>query len=362
MKNTTLSQQGEADLQTATTNLQHSFSDSLTTTSHAAASNDRAYYMHRYTDELATCSASEFLEHQGYKKPKRTNQQAATVSARAEQNLESKVSAMRPKATAHTLKHDTCMQPQLARTAQSVAHKQPVNIDIPERTFMNGLIKHTVIALAIIIPLAAFSAYAEMPEAYSGMEAGFMTASQYSSKTTQAVRPNDIIYNQSTTPTAVDNVDLEKYAGTWYEIARLPMYFQRKCAGDVTANYTLNNADNSVGVLNKCKGADGELISADGIARVADDSGSKLKVTFLPSWLRWLPVGRADYWVLARDANYNTALVGTPDNKYLWLLARTPDISADTYAKYRQIATNQGYDLSEFKLTNQSGQTVNLSK
>ena len=362
MKNTTLSQQHEADLQTATTHLQHSFSDSLATTSHAAASNDRAYYMRRYTDELATCSSSEFSEHQGYKKPKRAYQAAHNPNARAEQKSELNASTIRPKATAHTLKNDTRMQPQLARTTQSAAHKQPVNIDIPERTFMNGLIKHTVIALAIIIPLAAFSAYAATPEAYSNMQAGFAPASQYSSEATQAVRPNDIMYNQSTTPTAVDSVDLEKYVGTWYEIARLPMYFQRKCAGDVTATYTLNSADNSVGVLNKCKGDDGELISADGIARVADDSGSKLKVTFLPSWLRWLPVGRADYWVLARDADYNTALVGTPDNKYLWLLARTPDISADTYTKYRQIATNQGYDLSEFTLTKQSGQTVDLNK
>lgn len=99
---------------------------------------------------------------------------------------------------------------------------------------------------------------------------------------------------------------------------------------------------------------------AVGLAKPADASGSKLKVTFLPSWIRWVPVGRADYWVLARDADYKTALVGTPDKEYLWLLARSPNVSQETYAKYRQIAQKQGYDLKEFKLTPQTNQTVKL--
>jgi lipocalin len=93
------------------------------------------------------------------------------------------------------------------------------------------------------------------------------------------------------------------------------------------------------------------VLLAEGLAKPVDESGSKLKVTFLPSWIRWLPVGRADYWVLARDADYKTALVGTPDKKYLWLLARSPNVTQETYAKYRQIAQQQGYDLKEFKLT-----------
>ena len=105
---------------------------------------------------------------------------------------------------------------------------------------------------------------------------------------------------------------------------------------------------------------DGSYIIAEGLAKPADVTASKLKVTFLPSWIRWLPVGRADYWVLARDADYKTALVGTPDKKYLWLLARSPNVSQETYAKYRQIAQQQGYDLKEFKLTSQSKQTVDL--
>lgn len=232
--------------------------------------------------------------------------------------------------------------------------------EIPERIFMNGLIKHTGIALAIIIPLAAFSAYAATPPVNAKAD---MTANATTDRTTTetlSIKPNAIIHKSASTPTTVDSVDLKKYAGTWYEIGRLPMYFQRNCASDVTANYTEKTDGSGIIVTNKCVQKDGSGITSEGIAKPVDESGSKLKVTFLPSWIRWLPVGRADYWVLARDADYKTALVGTPDKKYLWLLARSPNVTQETYAKYRQIAQQQGYDLKEFKLTSQTNQTVSL--
>lgn len=233
---------------------------------------------------------------------------------------------------------------------------------------MNGLIKHTGIALAIIIPLAAFSAYAATPPdnmtaANTKQQSNTTQANTANDKTTTemlSVKPSDIIYKSASTPTTVDSVELNEYAGTWYEIGRLPMYFQRKCAGDVTANYTQKTDGSGIVVTNKCVSEDGSGITAEGLAKPVDESGSKLKVTFLPKWIRWIPVGRADYWVLARDADYKTALVGTPDKEYLWLLARSPNISQQTYAKYRQIAQQQGYDLKEFKLTSQTNQSVNL--
>ena len=234
--------------------------------------------------------------------------------------------------------------------------------EIPERIFMNGLIKHTGIALAIIIPLAAFSAYAA-PLPASTMTTSKSAATAKPDKTameTLSVKPSSIIHKSANTPMTVDSVDLKKYAGTWYEIGRLPMYFQRNCAGDVTANYTQKTDGSGIIVTNKCKAEDGSEIIAEGLAKPDDDTGSKLKITFLPSWIRWLPVGRADYWVLARDPDYKTALVGSPDKDYLWLLARSPNVSQETYAKYRQIAQQQGYDLKEFQLTAQSNQTITL--
>ena len=234
--------------------------------------------------------------------------------------------------------------------------------EIPERIFMNGLIKHTGIALAIIIPLAAFSAYAATPPVNTAAKAN-VTANATTDKTsteTLAIKPSAIIHKSASVPTTVDSVDLKKYAGTWYEIGRLPMYFQRNCASDVTATYVEKTDGSGIKVINQCKAQDGSGITAEGLAKPADTTGSKLKVTFLPSWIRWLPVGRADYWILAHDADYKTALVGTPDKDYLWLLARSPNVSQETYAKYRQIAQQQGYDLKEFKLTTQTNQTVKL--
>ena len=234
--------------------------------------------------------------------------------------------------------------------------------EIPERVFMNGLIKHTGIALAIIIPLAAFSAYAATPPVNTAAKAN-VTANATTDKTsteTLAIKPSAIIHKSASVPTTVDSVDLKKYAGTWYEIGRLPMYFQRNCVSDVTATYVEKTDGSGIKVINQCKAQDGSGITAEGLAKPADTTGSKLKVTFLPSWIRWLPVGRADYWILAHDADYKTALVGTPDKDYLWLLARSPNVSQETYAKYRQIAQQQGYDLKEFKLTTQTNQTVKL--
>lgn len=229
---------------------------------------------------------------------------------------------------------------------------------LPERIFMNGLIKHTAIALAIIVPLAAFSAYAATPPIT--MKTTDTTVNNKAIATRLSVDPKAIIHKSANVPTTVNSVDLKKYAGKWYEIGRLPMYFQRNCVGDVTASYIEKTDGSGIKVINQCVGDDGVNITAEGIAKPADATGSKLKVTFLPQWIRWLPVGRADYWVLARDADYKTALVGTPDKDYLWLLARSPNISQETYAKYRQIAQQQGYDLKEFKLTPQTNQTVNL--
>ena len=247
-----------------------------------------------------------------------------------------------------------------------LAHKQlyqnqsaiNTTVKVSERVFMSSLLKHTGIALAIIIPLAAFSAYAATPE--QTVTAAKNMNNTEDQTTEINIDPKNIIHKSATQPTTVDSVDLDKYAGTWYEIGRLPMYFQRNCASDVTANYTEKADGSGIIVTNKCLDKDGSQIVAEGLAKPADATGSKLKVTFLPTWIRWLPIGRADYWVLARDTDYQTALVGTPDKDYLWLLARSPNVTQQTYAKYRQIAQDQGYNLKEFTLTPHANQTVNL--
>lgn len=153
-------------------------------------------------------------------------------------------------------------------------------------------------------------------------------------------------------PTTVSQIDLDDYLGKWYEIGRLPMYFQEKCTSDVTATYSLKE-NGKINVLNACTTKDGHA-SVNGEAYATDDSNAKLRVSFLPSVLKSLPIGKANYWVLASDKNergYRSALVGTPNHKYLWILSRTPTLDEATYERYLDIAKQNGYDLQEFKRT-----------
>ncbi|MDO5357425.1 MAG: lipocalin family protein [Conchiformibius sp.] len=150
----------------------------------------------------------------------------------------------------------------------------------------------------------------------------------------------------------VDKVDVARYAGTWYEIAHLPMPFQKQCAAHVTARYTVND-NNTITVTNRCQKANGSWSEAEGLARPQNEGNSKLSVTFLPKWLRWLPFGRAPYWVMALDDNYETVMVGQPDRKYLWLLSRQPQMDEKVYQAYLQQAKAQGYDLSALIRTRQ---------
>lgn len=155
-----------------------------------------------------------------------------------------------------------------------------------------------------------------------------------------------ITHAQETKPQAVDQIDVNQYAGKWYQIAHLPMFFQRKCVSDTTANYQLNQ-DQTISVTNRCKTKTGEMQQSTGVAYAQNEGKSKLKVSFLPKGLRWIPGTKGNYWVLRVDPNYQTALVGGPTHKYLWILSRTPTLDEATYQSYVQTAREQGYDVSK---------------
>lgn len=146
---------------------------------------------------------------------------------------------------------------------------------------------------------------------------------------------------------AIPDLDLDRYQGAWYEVARLPNRFQDRCAGDVTANYSLRD-DGRVDVVNRCRLADGSWDVARGVARRAERSGpaSRLEVRFAPAWLSFLPAVWGDYWVLDLDPGYRWALIGEPGRRYLWVLSRTPTIDATTLDRILKTAERQGYDLS----------------
>jgi apolipoprotein D and lipocalin family protein len=131
----------------------------------------------------------------------------------------------------------------------------------------------------------------------------------------------------------VGNVDLSRYAGRWYEIARLPNRFEKKCADSVTATYTLRS-DGKVDVVNRCRKANGEYTTAKGKAKIVDKkTNAKLKVTFF-----WPFYG--DYWILDLGPNYEYAVVGAPNRDYLWILSRTPQLDEQLYQRLlRELAT-----------------------
>lgn len=140
--------------------------------------------------------------------------------------------------------------------------------------------------------------------------------------------------------------DLSHYLGRWHEIAHLPLFFERHCAADITATYTLE-ADGSVAVHNACRTADGKQEEANGIARRVSDRSGALKVSFAPRWLSWVPWVWADYWVIELDPEYRWAVVGSPSHKYLWILSRLPSMSRAQMDALRRHAAQRGYDVSK---------------
>jgi apolipoprotein D and lipocalin family protein len=142
----------------------------------------------------------------------------------------------------------------------------------------------------------------------------------------------------ATTPLAtVERVDLDRYLGRWYEIARYDHSFERGCQG-VTATYS-KNPDGSIKVVNACRkdALDGPLDTAEGSATPQNAENSKLSVTFF-----WPFAG--DYWVIGLADDYSWALVGEPSGRYLWILSRTPQISPELRADLIAKLQAKGYN------------------
>jgi len=150
------------------------------------------------------------------------------------------------------------------------------------------------------------------------------------------------------------NVDLARYLGTWYEIARKPMRHEDAASRDVTATYESQD-DGTVRVTNSCIDEDGKVQTAVGRAKAIDATNAKLEVSFLPQGLRWIPFAKGDYWILRLDEAYATALVGEPGRKYLWLLHRAPQLDAMVRDDWLEFARVRGYRLDDLIFPSQSG-------
>lgn len=143
----------------------------------------------------------------------------------------------------------------------------------------------------------------------------------------------------------VENVDLARYAGRWYEISSFPQSFQKGCHG-TTAEYTLHPKGYVI-VENRCnKGSlTGKESYIKGKAFVVKNSGNaKLKVQFFWPF-------KGDYWIIDLADDYSYAVVGSPDKKYLWVLSRTPEMEENVYKKIISGIEKKGFDIQKLKKT-----------
>ena len=149
----------------------------------------------------------------------------------------------------------------------------------------------------------------------------------------------------------VASLDVPRYMGTWFEIAKYPNWFQRKCIADTRAEYRLQAGGNIV-VVNRCRKDSGEVDEAVGEARQLGAAASpKLQVRFAPSWLSILPFVWGDYWVIDLDERYELVAVSEPKREYLWVLSRTPAVNAAAYAALLARLKAQGFDLNRLEMT-----------
>jgi apolipoprotein D and lipocalin family protein len=153
--------------------------------------------------------------------------------------------------------------------------------------------------------------------------------------------------------TTIATLDVPRYMGTWYEIAKFPNRFQAKCTANTRAQY-LAQTDGSVQVLNSCTTTDGSTIDALGKAiQVGAATSPKLQVRFAPAWLSWLPMVWGDYWVIDLDTDYQMAAVSDAKREYLWVLSRTPQVNAKAYDALIERLKAQHFDVQKLERTAQ---------
>jgi apolipoprotein D and lipocalin family protein len=150
----------------------------------------------------------------------------------------------------------------------------------------------------------------------------------------------------------VDKLDMSRYAGTWFEVARLPNKLQARCRFDVTATYRLK-ADGTVTVLNRCVDANEHVKVDVGHATPLDGDPAKLRLSYVPDWLSWWPGTRSDHWVVMLDDDYRYAVVSDSTRSALWILSRSPALDAATYDGIVSRLRAQRYPVDQLVLTPQ---------
>jgi apolipoprotein D and lipocalin family protein len=160
---------------------------------------------------------------------------------------------------------------------------------------------------------------------------------------------------QTPLPT-VDKVDFVRWAGTWYEIARLPNKLEQLCVGDVSTEFKLRGM-RTYDLVTRCRRADGTEEVDVGIARVQDTTtNAKMEWRFLPLALAWWPFAWSDYWIVDLAPDYSYAMAAMPSRESLWILARRTDMDGATYERLVAKARALGFDTAKLIRTRHAAQ------
>lgn len=142
----------------------------------------------------------------------------------------------------------------------------------------------------------------------------------------------------------ISKLDVPRYMGRWYEIAKYPNRFQRNCVADTSAEYKLE-PDGRVQVTNRCRMENGEWNEAVGVARqIGDASSPKLEVRFAPAWLSFIPAVWGNYWIIDLDPDYQLVAISEPRREYLWVLSREPKVGPDAYSALLERLRHLGFE------------------
>jgi apolipoprotein D and lipocalin family protein len=153
---------------------------------------------------------------------------------------------------------------------------------------------------------------------------------------------------------AIASLDVPRYMGTWYEVAKYPNWFQKRCIANTSATYAVQ-PNGMLQVLNRCQKEDGSMSEALGAAKQVGDANSpKLEVRFAPVWLSFLPFVWGNYWVIDLDPQYQLAAVSEPSRKYLWILSRSKTVEPKAYEALLQRLKQKGFNLDAIEISKQT--------
>lgn len=151
----------------------------------------------------------------------------------------------------------------------------------------------------------------------------------------------------------IASLDVARYLGTWYEVAKFPNRFQRMCVANTQAEYRRHDTG-QIEVINRCQQSNGEVAEAVGRARqVGGEDSPRLQVRFAPAWLSFLPMVWGNYWVIDLEADYQLVAVSEPEREYLWILSRRLQVDPTRYQALLDRLQARGFDLSRLEASPQ---------